>query len=317
MRRVIEPAAAWAMDSVMCSMMNALQWRRRRDASTVEALECYLDHCAALSREDYYRPPTNEVPPSLSGGRLEWASPVCSGFDENDTARVLFFPAADPAAPTVLLLHALMSASDIGYRRVAAWFNARGWSVAFPQLPFHYSRTPRGYLNGELAVTANLVRNAEGLRQGVTELRQLMAFLRRRGSDEFAILGTSYGGWTGALLSFLEKDVRFVALVQPIVNVERAVWENPGARMMRESLVRLGHSPGNTLPHVHLTSPKHGVPLSENVLVTAGEFDRVSPVRDLEEVSRKWPGSRLIRVRQGHFGYTALRRTLEEVEPLL
>src|SRR3989441_7361526 len=42
-----------------------------------------------------------------------------------------------------------------------------------------FSRVPRGYWNGELAITCDLIRNAEGLRQGVIELRQLMSALRR------------------------------------------------------------------------------------------------------------------------------------------
>ncbi len=230
-----------------------------------------------------------------------------------------FYPAKNRNAPTVLILHALMSASDVGYRRLAAWFNARGWSAAFPHLPYHYSRTPRGTLNGELAVTANLVRNAEGLRQAVVEQRQLMALLRTRGTREFAVLGTSYGGWTGGLLSLLESDFRFVALVQPIVNTEKAVWENPGAAVMRRELRARGHSPGNTLPFEHLGSPSRGAPLSDhkNIVVTAGLYDRISPLADLENLSARWNGSELLRVRQGHFGYRALRETMARLEPLI
>ncbi len=136
-----------------------------------------------------------------------------------------------------------MSASDAGYRGTAKWFNDRGWNAVFPHLPFHYSRKPRGFFNGELAVTANLIRTGETLRQGVTELRQLMQILRDSGSREFGILGTSYGGWTAALLSFLE-ELRFLALIQPIVSVEHAIWENPGSAAMRRILPRAGHRPG-------------------------------------------------------------------------
>jgi pimeloyl-ACP methyl ester carboxylesterase len=153
------------------------------------------------------------------------------GFPENDRARAcLQLGSRGFSGPTIFLFHSLMSATDFRYLRVARWFNERGWNTVFPHLPFHYSRTPRGYLNGELAITANLIRNGETLRQEVVELRQLMAMLRTRGCTEFAILGTSFGGWNGALLSFLECDFHFVALVQPIVNLEYAIWENPGSR---------------------------------------------------------------------------------------
>jgi len=231
--------------------------------------------------------------------------------------RVAFFPAARRDAPTALILHALMSASDAGYRRVAAWFNRHGWNAVFPHLPYHYSRRPARSLNGELAITSDLVRNAEGLRQGVVELRQLMALLRTRGTREFGVVGTSYGGWTGALLSFLESDFRFVALVQPIVDVEKAIWQNPGAISMRRSLRALGHRPGATARHAHLLSPLHGVPLAKNVFVTAGSYDRVSPAADLERLKSLWPGVKLLQVPQGHFGYRALPETLKQIQPLL
>lgn len=318
MRRLVEQTASWGMDSAMCGMMNILQWRRRRDGSTQADLEAYIRAFSPMTREEFYRMPAASAP-KIHGGWIEWDSPLPSGYVENDRARVRFYPAERKGAPVLLLLHALMSASDVGYRRIAATFNRKGWSVAFPHLPYHYSRTPKRTLNGELAITADLVRNSEGLRQAVVELRQLMALLRARGAGEFALIGTSYGGWTGALLSFLENDFRFIALVQPIVNVEKAIWENPGASSMRRSLRSLGHGRGQIDRHNHLISPLHGTPLCDarRIIVTAGLYDRVSPARELRTLVQRWKGARLLRVRQGHFGYTALRRTLEEVEPLL
>ncbi len=318
MRTLAARTASWGMDCAMCGMMNLLQWRRRADSCTREELDAYLDGCAGMSREVFYRmPPASRQ--RHRAGWIEWDSPLPTGFPENDRVRVRFYPAVRRGAPVLLLLHALMSASDAGYRKVAASFNARGWSVAFPHLPYHYSRTPKSALNGELAITSDLVRNAECLRQCVVELRQLMAILRARGVREFAVVGTSYGGWAGALLSFLESDFRFLAFVQPIVNVEKAIWENPGAASMRRSLRALGHVPNQIVRHAHLISPLHGIPLCDpaRIVVTAGLYDRVSPPEDLELLTQCWAGSRLLRVRQGHFGYRTLRETLQAVEEFI
>ena len=318
MSALFQKPLAWLVDGAMCNMMHALQWRRRADTCTREELASYIARHAPMTREEFYRMPPSERP-SLKNSWIEWDTPHPTGHPENDRARVRFFPARDQNAPTVLILHALMSASDIGYRRLAAWFNDNGWSAAFPHLPYHYSRTPKKTLNGELAITANLVRNAEGIRQAVVEQRQLMALLRTRGTRDFAILGTSYGGWTGGLLSLLESDFRFVALVQPIINTEKAVWENPGAAVMRRELRARGHAPGNTLPFEHLASPQRGKPLCDpaNILVTGGLHDRISPITDLEKLTESWPGSKLLRVPQGHFGYRALRETMTQIEPMI
>ena len=318
MTTLFEKSAAWVVDGTMCNMMHAVQWRRRRETNTVEELSAYLAKCAETDRADFFKAP-RPANTTLRENWLEWDSPLPTTHKENNRVRVRLFPARDKDAPTVLILHALMSASDIGYRRLAAWFNNYGWSAAFPHLPYHYSRTPRGTWNGELAITSNLIRNAEGIRQGVAELRQLMTLLRIRGVREFGILGTSYGGWNGALLSFLEPDFRFISLIQPIVNMDKAVWENPGAAMIRSRLRKLGHARGNTAGFDHLGSPLHGAPISPSAdtLITAGLHDRISPVDDLDRLAKSWTGARLLPVRQGHFGYRALRETVSHIEKLI
>lgn len=319
MKQALERAVASAFDGVLCGTMNALQWRHRANICSLQELQTYLSTCSTLSREEFYRSPP-VTGKRETGNWIEWDAPVLSGFAENDRACVRFhIGRGGPSAPTILLLHALMSTSDIGYLRVARWLNERGWNAVFPHLPFHYSRRPRGYLNGELAITANLVRNGETLRQGVTELRQLMAQLRALGCLEFGLIGTSYGGWNGALLSFLESDFRFVALIQPIVNVEHAIWDNPGAVLMRRLLSSQGILPAESVRHAHLSSPLHGVPLcgGERVIITAGLYDSISPRSELLELRDRWTGTKLLEVRQGHFGHRALRETLKEIEKFL
>ncbi len=308
---------AQLMDVGMCEMMNVIQWRQRHHASVPDELQRYIDSCSNLSRAKFYEAPP---PGGLDSGRnvMAWDSPIRSGFPKNDRTLVRFFPSkAGDGAPTVLILHALMSASDVGYRRMASWFNDRGWNAVFPHLPYHYSRVPKGSLNGELAITSNLIRNVETLRQGVVELRQLLSHLRSRGCKEFGILGTSYGGWTGALLSFLEPDFRFMALVQPIVDTRAAIWENPAARSLRRQLVKNGVGRDIACRHSHLSSPLHGLPLcgTENVFIAAGQYDLVSPPERLVAIHELWAGSKLAIVPQGHFGYMAhaeILRSLHE-----
>ena len=226
---LLQLKTAAGLDAVMCALINGIQWQLRYLVCSPEELDVYLSACEPVSRGLFYE--VFEKPDVLQDGNfLQWQSPVKTAFPENDTARArVFLSPSGLRSPTVIFLHALMSASDIGYRRIAARLNRRGWNAVLMHLPYHYSRVPRGHFNGALALTANLPQNAETLRQAVIEVRQLMNFFRVNGCQDFGVIGTSYGGWVGALVSFLERDFRFVTLLQPIADVEHAIWESPAS----------------------------------------------------------------------------------------
>jgi 1-acyl-sn-glycerol-3-phosphate acyltransferase len=326
--KISEPGArtfrrftANGVDLLMCASINFLQSRHRLHMRSRDEMERYVAACEKLTAHDFYAVPRNGGLASAIGhtygGTVTWRSPIDTKFPANNIARADFFPCARGwSAPTVVMLHALMSASHIGYRRWAARFNELGWNACFVHLPYHYSRVPLGYWNGELAITADLIRNAEGLRQGVIEVRQLIAALRERGCREFGILGTSYGGWIGALLATVERDFRFVALMAPIVNVEHAIWESPASAFMRRELHRANIERSLVARHFHLSSPTHNQPLcsADCVLFVAGEFDLIARPADIEKIQQKWGGSELLRVPQGHFGYRMIHETIARLK---
>ena len=318
---MIQRLSAIAVDLLMCASMNFVQARHRLHARSRAEMETYFVDCEKLTLQDFYGPPPNGgVPATINdtyGAVVTWPSPVRTAFPENDTARVDLFPCAQGwKAPTVLMLHALMSTGDDGYRKWAARFNELGWNACFMHLPYHYSRVPKGHWNGELAITADLRRNAEGLRQGVMEVRQVMTALRQRGGRDFGLLGTSYGGWIGALLAAVEPDFRFVALMAPIVNVHHALWQSPAAFTMRRELKRAGIDPALVSRHFHLSSPLHMKPAgaADRILFVSGDYDRVVRSADVAAMHQKWHGSELLRVQQGHFGYRMMRETIARLQ---
>jgi len=320
-RRRLHRAAANAVDFAMCVSMNLVQSRHRLNGRSAEEMDRYVVECEKLTPHEYYAAPKDVglIAAIQNGNRfsLTWRSPIETEFPRNNVARADFFPCGrGKAAPTVFMLHALMSATHIGYWRWAARFNELGWNACFVHLPYHYSRVPPGHWNGELAITADLIRNAEGLRQGVIEVRQLIGALRDHGYGEFGILGTSYGGWIGALLAMVERDLRFVALMCPIVNVEHAIWQNPGTAFMRRELRRAKIAPELVARHFHLSSPLHNEPACDpaRVLFVSGDFDLIARPADIDAIQQKWRGSELLRVPQGHFGYRVMRETVTRLK---
>jgi 1-acyl-sn-glycerol-3-phosphate acyltransferase len=331
-RRSLRSIGSTTVDSLLCASINWLHQRHRLNGHSRQEMERYLTACERLSPQEYYvlpqaddsngasdsKPIVNSIQDSRMA-RLSWRSPIETEFPVNNTARVDFFRTHSGGwseAPTVFLLHSLMSSSPTGYYRWAERFNELGWNACFVHLPYHFSRVPTGYWNGELAITPDLIRNAEGLRQGVIEVRQIMESLREHGSREFGVLATSYGGWIGALLTLVESDFRFVALMSPIVNVEHAIWHSPAARRMRRELFGANVERALVARHFHLSSPLHGQPVCDptRILFVTGEFDSIAPPAEIEAIHQTWRGSKLLRVRQGHFGYRMMRETVAHMK---
>jgi 1-acyl-sn-glycerol-3-phosphate acyltransferase len=320
------------VDSLLCASINWLHRRHPLNGHSRQDMERYLTACERLSPQEYYIIPqangsddASDSKPTLNGmcnshmATVSWRSPIETAFAANNTARVDFLRTDTRTwngAPTVFLLHSLMSSSPTGYYRWAEKFNELGWNACFVHLPYHFSRVPTGYWNGELAVTPDLVRNAEGLRQGVIELRQIMESLREHGCREFGVLATSYGGWIGALLTLVESDFRFVALMSPIVNLEQAIWDSPAARRIRRELVQANIERALVARHFHLSSPLHGYPVCDpkRILFVTGEFDSIAPSAEIEAIHQTWRGSELLRVRQGHFGYRMMPETIVRLQ---
>jgi len=323
---MISRGAHAVVDTIMCAMMNTAQWRFRHDAVTSERLLKYIEQCAALDRESYYALPAGSVEMGWrqDGQHLTWESPLQNLHPANNRAGADFYDTKFSASqssretPTIILLHALMSANDFGYRRIATHFNKKGWNVLFPHLPYHYSRRPRGYSNGALSITSDLVRNAETLRQSVIELRQLMAWARQRGSRRIALLATSYGAWVAALTLSLEVT-DFTILLQPIADVTYATFGSPASAVMAGLLKKNGVDPGIINRHAHLTSPLHLTPKTpaHRITIIGGKHDRLSPPETLRLLSKVWKGVRYREVKQGHFGYGAMRCALVESERYL
>jgi hypothetical protein len=308
------------MDAIMCTMMNRAQWKLRHHAVTRERLDEYLDACATLDLQTYYAlPQETEVQWRRDANTLSWNSPVSGIYPENNIARAKLYPTQNPqGAPTLILLHALMSSNDYGYRRIANRFNRKGWNVLFPHLPYHYSRRPKGYANGALGITSDLVRNAEGLRQSVIELRQLIAWARNHGSRRIALLATSYGAWVAAL-TLSQEITDFTILLQPVADVGHATFGSPASRTMASLLAKNSIHRDDIDRHAHLSSPFHmgTATRPERITVIGGKHDLLSPPKSLKKLCTAWGGARYLEVDQGHFGYGAMRCALAEADRYL
>src|SRR4030095_4060118 len=130
------------VDSFLCASINWLHRRHPLNGHSRQEMERYLTGCERLAPQEYYVLPqvissngASDSKPTVNGtcdsrmAILSWRSPIKTEFPGNNTARVDFFRKDArrwAGAPTVFLLHSLMSSSPTGYYRCAQRFNELG-----------------------------------------------------------------------------------------------------------------------------------------------------------------------------------------------
>jgi len=234
-----------AVDWVSFGFVNLLQARHPLPADFRARWDRFTAEWAGRPVEEFYRIPADFAPPNCpTTGGFYFPVPFPASMTPTTGRRSIFFPCKQGwTAPTMLLGHGLMSVSDFGYRRWARRLNARGWNAVFVHLPYHYSRRLPWHFHGELCIGGDLLRNAAGIRQSVVECRIVLQQLRRKGGHLFGGWGTSYGGWIMALLACFEPLLQRLILVEPILNIDNAIWKAPSSVALRAGLRRLGITP--------------------------------------------------------------------------
>lgn len=308
------------IDAVSFGFVNTVARRHRLPKDILPRWKDYAGHWAQRSAGEYYAiPDHNELPPMPDYGTWRFRSPIQSEFEENNLAAFDLFPCKKGwSAPTMILAHGLMSVSDIGYRLWASRLNQRGWNAVFMHLPYHYSRRLRRHLTGEFAVSAHPLRTAEGIRQAVVEARVLMRRLQQLGGTIFGGWGTSYGGWIMAQTACVDPLLQRLILVEPILNIETAIWESPASITVRSHMRGHGIEREDLRPHLRLCCPSHQQPFTDgkHVLLIAGEYDQIAPPEQIAQLHQRWTGSHYHCFKQGHVGYTLMPESFRLAQEL-
>lgn len=306
----LDEIRALTVDVASFGFVNLLQARHKLPNDFRQQWDAFSSEWARRPAEDFYRIPDDFVMPELpERGRLAFPSPYPGEHELNNNAAFDFFPCKDGwTAPTMLLAHGLMSVSDFGYRLWARRLNARGWNAVFVHLPYHYSRRIPRHFTGELCIGGNLLRNAAGIRQSVVECRIILQQLHKKGGRVFGGWGTSYGGWMMGLLGCFEPLLQRMILVEPVLHIDNAIWRAPSSITIRAALRKMGITPADTAEAMRLVCPGSLQPLlsPQHILMLAGQFDRIAPPNEIEDLARKWGGAHFACFPQGHVGYTLM-----------
>jgi dienelactone hydrolase len=184
---------------------------------------------------------TREVPDSkleakvkgTFGEFLRFTSPVKTPYPENNLVNARWFPARGRRA-IVLLPH--WNADAIAYGSLCRVMNMLGIAVLRLTMPYHDIRMPAETSRADYAVSANIGRTLDAVRQGVVDTRSCLDWLEQQGYSQFGIVGTSLGSCYAFIAAAHEPRLRVAAFNHASTYVADVVWHGQSTRHIRRGI---------------------------------------------------------------------------------
>jgi hypothetical protein len=164
---------------------------------------------------------------------LRFTSPVRTLHPENNLVNARWFPVNGRRA-VVLLPHWNSDAiSYVGLCRVLNWL---GISVLRLSMPYHDIRMPAEIRRADYAVSANIGRTLDAVRQGVIDIRCCLDWLEAQGYRQLGVLGTSLGSCYAFIASAHDERIRAAAFNHASTYFADVVWHGQSTRHIRQGL---------------------------------------------------------------------------------
>jgi dienelactone hydrolase len=164
---------------------------------------------------------------------LRFSAPVETPYPENNLVNARWFPARGRRA-IVILPH--WNADAIAYVSLCRVLNMLGISVLRLTMPYHDIRMPAEISRADYAVSANIGRTLDAVRQGVVDVRCCLDWLEQQGYDKLGIVGTSLGSCYAFIAAAHEPRIRVAAFNHASTYVADVVWHGQSTRHIRQGM---------------------------------------------------------------------------------
>lgn len=164
---------------------------------------------------------------------LRFTSPVRTAFGENNLVNARWFPARGRRA-IVLLPH--WNADAVCYSGLCRVLNWLGVAVLRLSMPYHDIRMPAEIKRADYAVSANIGRTLDAVRQGVADIRSCLDWLEQQGYKRLGIAGTSLGSCYAFIASAHDARIRAAAFNHASTYFADVVWNGQTTRHIRRGL---------------------------------------------------------------------------------
>jgi hypothetical protein len=164
---------------------------------------------------------------------LRFTSPVHTPFPENNVVNARWFPARGRRA-VVLLPH--WNSDALAYTSLCRMLNLMGVAVLRMSMPYHDIRMPADIRRADYAVSANIGRTIDSVRQGVIDLRCCLDWLEQQGHSRLGIVGTSLGSCYAFIAAAHDPRIQLAAFNHASTYFADVVWHGQSTRHIRGGL---------------------------------------------------------------------------------
>ena len=242
---------------------------------------------------------------------------------ENATVHARYWRHSEPARAAVVAVHGW----TMGDQRINAlaflpgFFYRLGLDVVLLELPFHGRRSPGGNVHsGELFPSADFLRTNEAIGQAISDLRQVVLWLKLRGLQQIGSIGVSLGGYISALWAGLD-ELDYCIPVVPLVSMGGIAWEVVRAQCDEAQLMRhnVNRDMLESIYQIHAPLEYEvRVPRARRMII-AGLGDAMVPAEQPRALWQHWERPQIHWLMGGHAAQFKLKKSqvLEDIERFL
>jgi dienelactone hydrolase len=164
---------------------------------------------------------------------LRFTSPASTPYQENNLANARWFPVRGRRA-VVLLPH--WNSDAISYVGLCSVLNMMGIAVLRLSMPYHDIRMPAEIKRADYAVSANIGRTMDAVRQGVVDIRCCLDWLEAQGYSNLGVVGTSLGSCLAFISAAHDPRIRVAAFNHASTYFADVVWHGQSTRHIRQGI---------------------------------------------------------------------------------
>lgn len=298
-----------SVDSIGLAMLH-------RQKSRASYFDGQYEEWTAVKREEFYGKPQLPIMEfkqqpwdnqSHALFQFNFKSAIDTNLTPNDTASGLIYKPDRPNGKHAVVVHGWrMGSLDRVQNLLLPGLLEAGYQVYFPCLPHHMERMQASALySGEHMVSADLPGTLQAVRQGVSDLRALIRWIKETHDNaRIALVGVSLGGFITNLTATVEEGIDDLVAVLYANSLPYSVWHTIPGKYIREDMAGHGLTYEKLCEAWSLLEPGANPPLVDRsrILLLSGRYDRYVVTKDTDALWEAWGRPRRRVFPFGHAG---------------